>query len=205
MNKLISFIICLIVVFSLPTVCHAGSIPEDLAYGEDVQLYFGLVTNVERERGDYVGVTVVQYQEIKGEFEKGREIYYKRWNFTQKPDVGKIYLCGYIDDNGPLYLWQVSGNDPFTLQIYNPDDMSQRMQKYLNEGELLDSDYMERVMPAGEVREEHFKYTYKPVSRHEQVQKMRIALWISFIVLAVIVIMVVAVYKLTKHTCRMKK
>lgn len=108
--------------------CLAGDIPEALLSG-NYPVYFGEVKEVNTD-----SITIVQTTKIKGEFSDGKEITYPDYIFTDSPKIGEIYLCGYIDENNPLYIWEVDCYDTSSLVISNVDDMSKRMQKYLNDG-----------------------------------------------------------------------
>lgn len=108
--------------------CLAGDIPEALL-SSNYPVYFGEVKEVNTD-----SITIVQTTKIKGEFSEGKEITYPDYIFTESPKIGEIYLCGYIDENNPLYIWEVDCYDTSSLVISNVDDMSKRMQKYLNDG-----------------------------------------------------------------------
>ena len=131
MKKLLSFIVGIFILLSLSTVCYAGSIPEDLLYDDSAQVYFGEVKNVD---GD--NISVIQRKNIKGDFTQDRELTYKRFTFTNSPEIGATYLCGYFDENNPLYVWDVTSLDTQTLTIKNTDDLSRRMQEYINAGKF---------------------------------------------------------------------
>lgn len=131
MKKLLSFIVGIFILLSLSTVCYAGSIPEDLLYDDSAQVYFGEVKNVD---GD--NISVIQRKNIKGDFTQDRELTYKRFTFTNSPEIGATYLCGYFDENNPFYVWDVTSLDTQTLTIKNTDDLSKRMQEYLNDGKF---------------------------------------------------------------------
>ena len=127
MKKLL-FIVCAMILLSL-SVCHAGDIPESLLGGDKTQVYFGEVKEV---RGK--GITIIQRQNIKGRFSQDCELTFGEFVFTDSPRPGETYLCGYIDNNNPLYIWEVTSLDTRNLSIINTDNMSKRMQEYLNSG-----------------------------------------------------------------------
>lgn len=131
MKKLLYIILGMFIFLSISTVCYAGSVPEDLLYYDFAQVYFGKVKNVD---GD--SITVIQQKNIKGEFTQDSELTYKRFVSTNPPKIGTTYLCGYFDENNPLYVWDVTSLDTKTLTIKNTDSMSKRMQKYLNDGKF---------------------------------------------------------------------
>lgn len=131
MKKLLPFIVGIFILLSLSTVCYAGSIPEDLLNDDSAQVYFGEVKNVD---GD--SISVIQRKNIKGEFTQDRELTYKEFTFTNSPEIGATYLCGYFDENNPFYVWDVTSLDTKTLTIKNTDDLSRRMQEYINAGKF---------------------------------------------------------------------
>lgn len=131
MKKLTSFLAVMLILLSVPIVCHAGSVPEDLLNADSAQVYFGEVKSV-----DDGSITVIQKKSIKGEFVKDRELIYQSFAFTDSPETGTTYLCGYFDENNPLYVWEITGTDTKTMTLQNTDDMSKRMQEYLNKGEF---------------------------------------------------------------------
>lgn len=132
MRKHLLCVIGLFILLSATSVCRAGSVPEDLLSSNDAQIYFGEVKSVD---GD--SLTVIQRQNIKGEFAQDSEITYPKFLFNSSPEIGKWYLCGYYDEINPLYMWEVTGFNPKTLEIKilsRHDSMAQRMQEYLNDG-----------------------------------------------------------------------
>lgn len=106
----------------------AGDIPEALLQ-KDYPVYFGKVTEVSEQN-----IVILPVQRIKGNVIVGREIFYNDYGFTKNPNIGQIYLCGYFDANNPLYIWEVDCCDTAMLTIKNTDNMSKRMQQYLNDG-----------------------------------------------------------------------
>ncbi|MCM1253209.1 MAG: hypothetical protein NC321_10340 [Clostridium sp.] len=120
--------LCFLLLFSHASVCLAGDIPETLLQ-KDYPVYFGEVKSVDDER-----ITIIQRQPIKGNYMQDREISYDSFIFTDSPVVGDIYLCAYINENNPLYLWEVDCYDTSILTIANTDNMSKRMEQYLNDG-----------------------------------------------------------------------
>lgn len=131
MKKLFLCVMCMFILLSISTVCYAGDIPESLLGDDSSQVFFGEVKSVDGE-----SITVIQHQNIKGEFSKDSEITYTEFAFTDSPKIGEIYLCGFFDENNPLYVWEVSSLETKNLQITNTDDMSKRMQEYLNDGKF---------------------------------------------------------------------
>ncbi len=131
MKKLLFCMMCLFSLFAITGVCYAGDIPETLLNDNSAQVYFGEVKSVDEE-----SITVIQRDNIKGTFSKDSEHTYGQFVFTEAPKKGTTYLCGYIDENNPLYIWEISGTDTKTLEISSTDDMSKRMQDYLNDGKF---------------------------------------------------------------------
>lgn len=131
MKKLLLCILSLVTFLSVSAVCFAGDIPETLLGDDESQVYFGEVKSV-----DGTNITVIQFQNIKGEFSEGSEISYTDFDFTPSPIVGEVYLCGYIDKNNPLYLWEVTSLDTKQLKLTSTIEMSKRMQEYLNDGKF---------------------------------------------------------------------
>jgi hypothetical protein len=145
MKKRITSGIILLFLLTFTNLCYAGSIPEDLLGYYMAQVYFGEVVKIDGE-----SITVVQRQNIKGEFEKGNQITYRDYAFTKSPRAGEIYLCGYFDENNPLYVWETTCLETKSLKIKNKDDLSKRMQEYLNKG-LFDKKEQERLKSIGMV------------------------------------------------------
>ncbi|TEB07441.1 hypothetical protein Psch_00994 [Pelotomaculum schinkii] len=131
MKKLLFCMLGAFVLLSITIVCYAGDIPEALLGNDSSQVYFGEIKNVDEE-----GITVIQHQNIKGEFSKGSEFTHTEFIFTDSPKIGEIYLCGFIDANNPLYVWEVTSLETQNLKIKNTDDMSKRIQEYLNSGKF---------------------------------------------------------------------
>ncbi len=146
LKKLLLCILTLVALFSISMVCFAGDIPECLLNNEDSQVYFGEVKSVDGDE-----ITVIQFQNIKGEFSEGSEITYPEFSFTISPIVGEIYLCGYTDENNPLRIWEVTSLNTKELKLKNTSDMSKRMQEYLNDGKFEEKE--ERLLKIAENKE----------------------------------------------------
>lgn len=131
MKKLLICVFSIAVLLFTTIACYAGDIPETLLFCDSCQVYFGEVKSIEDDT-----ITVIQKQNIKGDFLENREITYQEFAFTISPEIGETYLCGYFDENNPLYIWEVTSLEPKTLKIENTDDMSKRMQEYLNDGKF---------------------------------------------------------------------
>ncbi len=143
MKKIPICLFSIIVLLSATTVCYAGSVPEDLLISDSSYVYFGEIKNVD---GD--NITVIQKENIKGEFEENREITYPEFTFIDSPEIGETYLLGYFDENNPLYVWEVTSLTTKTLEIKTTDDMSKRMQEYLNNGKFKEKE-AERLTKRG--------------------------------------------------------
>ena len=130
MKKILLSVIALLMVLSAVTVCYAGDIPESLLNSDSAQVYFGEISNIDGE-----SITVIQRQNIKGEFSEDSEHTYKEY-IAQNPAVGETYLCAYLDEHNPLYIWEVSSLNLNDLEIVGATEysMAQRMQDYLNDG-----------------------------------------------------------------------
>lgn len=131
MKKLLTCLFSVIVLLFTSTVCYAGSVPEDLLISDSSYVYFGEIKKVD---GD--NITVIQKENIKGDFEENREITYPEFAFAGSPEIDETYLLGYFDENNPLYVWEVTNLTTKTLKIKSTDDMSKRMQEYLNDGKF---------------------------------------------------------------------
>lgn len=137
MKKHLICILCLTAFFAAMTVCYAGDVPEGLLSNADAQVFFGEVKNV-----DGKSITMIQREKIKGDVVQDREITYPNHTFFMPKGeaypcvVGEQYLCGFFDDINPLYAWEVSSLDTATLETASRDDMSVRMQQYLNNEEF---------------------------------------------------------------------
>lgn len=145
-RKCLSGLVFLLLLFLNPMRSYAGDIPETLLL-KDYPVYFGEVKSIDEDT-----ITIIQIQNIKGKFQKNREITYTDYVFTDSPNIGKIYLCGYIDKNNPLYIWEVDCYDTASLKITNTDNMSKRMQEYLNSGAFDEAE--EKLMAKQEVKKQ---------------------------------------------------
>ena len=123
--------LCLVILLLTSTICLAGDVPEGLLMNNTAEVYFGEIKSIEQNT-----ITVIQKQPIKGLFEEGSERTYSDFAFTGNPTVGETYLCGFYDEYNPLYMWEVTSFEPKTLQIKTTDNMSMRMQEYLNTGKF---------------------------------------------------------------------
>ncbi len=135
-KKILLPIVILLIALSAVTVCYAGDIPESLLNSDSAQIYFGEIIDIDGE-----SITVVQRQNIKGEFSKDSVQTYEKY-IAQSPTVGEIYLCGFLDEDNPLYIWQVSGLELNDLKIVDAaaNSMAERMQSYINEGTFTEKE-----------------------------------------------------------------
>lgn len=131
MKKILTLALCAFLFLSLTIMCVAGDIPESLLYDKRAPVYFGEVKAI-----DNGSITIIQRKKIQGDFSENREITYSEFSVTKSPEVGKVYLCGFIDDNNPLYIWKITSLYTKDLKILNEDDLSKRIQKYLNQGDF---------------------------------------------------------------------
>lgn len=104
-------------------------------------MYFGEIKSIDGDK-----ITVIQRQNVKGEFSEGSEHIYEKFVF-EDPAVGETYLCGFLDKQNPLYIWQVSSLELSNLKIVGTQEhyeMTQRMEKYLNDGTFTEKE-LERL------------------------------------------------------------
>lgn len=136
MKKILLSLIALLMVLSAITVCYAGDIPESLLNSDSAQVYFGEISNIDGE-----SITVIQRQNIKGEFSEDSEHTYEEY-IAQNPAVGETYLCAYLNEYNPLYIWKVSSLNLNDLEIAGATEysMAQRMQDYLNDGTFTEKE-----------------------------------------------------------------
>lgn len=130
-KKIVRCALCLVVLLLTSTICLAGDVPEGLLMNNTAEVYFGEIKSIEQN-----AITVIQKHPIKGLFEEGNERTYSDFAFTGNPIVGETYLCGFYDEYNPLYMWEVTSFEPKTLQLKTTDNMSIRMQEYLNTGKF---------------------------------------------------------------------
>lgn len=131
MKKILISFMSLIFILSLTMVCYAGDIPESLLDTDSAQVYFGEIKSIDGDK-----ITVIQRQNVKGEFSEGSEHFYEKFLF-EDPVVGETYLCGFLNKQNPLYIWEVSSLELSTLKIVGTQEdyeMTQRLEKYLNDG-----------------------------------------------------------------------
>ena len=132
MKKLLLFLMTFCICFSISSVCYAGDVPECLLSDDAAQVYFGEVKSIDGE-----SITISQYKNVKGEFIQNQEYTYPSFIlFDGTPKAGSRYLCGYVNEINPIYMWKVTNNEPNNLKIEASDSMSERMEKYLNTGEF---------------------------------------------------------------------
>lgn len=146
MRKLFATVMGVIVLVYSSVVCYCGDIPEGLLELDSSMVYFGRVKDIDDE-----SITVVQCKNIKGDFFEDRELTYRKYGLM-KPVYGvdnlvegEIYLCGYIDNNNPLYMWKVSSMEPESLVVESDNNMARRLQEYLNSGKF-DEKEKERLL-----------------------------------------------------------
>lgn len=112
-------------------VCLAGDIPEGLLSEDTAMVFYGEVTEIKEN-----SVTVTVTENIKGTAEVNDAYSYDEWIFTESPVVGEVYLCGYYDENNPLNIWEIERKGEVNLNIIKSDNMSNRMEDYINNGDF---------------------------------------------------------------------
>lgn len=139
MKKLFFLLAVLTLLCVLPA-SLAGDVPESLLRDDNSKVFFGRVVECEERH-----IVVEQIKNIKGEFEEGSLITHDRYTAMDSRYAlkGKIYLCG-LSDESNFYLWETDGMDPATLKLTATGNLSQRMQRYLNEG-LFEKKEQERI------------------------------------------------------------
>ena len=127
--KRLFFILIALTLLCVP-VSYAGDVPEVLLNDPASKVFFGKVIECEGSH-----VVVEQIKNIKGEFQEGSLITHDHCTAidTRYAIVGKTYLCG-LSGQYSFYLWEADSMDTATLKLTDMGNVSQRMQKYLNEG-----------------------------------------------------------------------
>ena len=145
MKKIIGIFLALCLT-CLGTLCFAGDMPHALLNELDAFVYFGEIKELSTEE-----ITVIQKQNVKGDFAEGRELTYKQFGYPcivnidgvvrhskqedilKLVEVGKTYLIGAL--NNDMLIWEVSSFDTKTLEILNSgDQFAEEMQRLLNQG-----------------------------------------------------------------------
>lgn len=137
MKKLLLLFISIMFVLSFTMVSYAGDIPEGLLNTDTAEVYFGEIKSIDGER-----ITVIQRQNIKGEFLKDSEHTYETF-LHRNPKIGETYLCGFLNTHNPLYIWSVSGLELSNLKIADSQEgsgVTQRMEQYLNDGTFTEKE-----------------------------------------------------------------
>ena len=138
-NNLFLIPVILIMMFTILTSqITAGDIPETMLTQKDASTFFGKVLNIDGDK-----ITVEQTKNIKGEFEEGKEETYDRWHYSsagnpEKLEPGKTYLIGKVNNNSEVYIWAFKNEDLDKIKILSTDDMSKRLNQYLNEGKFTE-------------------------------------------------------------------
>ena len=152
MKKLISFVYSIIIILLVSTTAFAGSIPEDLLYNDNAQIFFAEVMDSYKSPDGVPYVEVKPLKVIKGDVKVGygdNEVFYVYYNPNTIGDFkvknGNVYLFTYFDENNPTDIFDVTSYDTSTLKLKNVSgDMWKRFEKYLNEGRYLDAEH-ERI------------------------------------------------------------
>lgn len=131
MKKVFCFILTVVFCVMNLLVCLAGDIPEGLLSEDTAMVFYAEVTEVEEN-----SVTVTVTENIKGMAKPDDTYFYDEWIFTETPVVGELYLCGYYDENNPLNLWEIDRIGTESLDIIKSDNMSNRMEEYINNGDF---------------------------------------------------------------------
>lgn len=134
MKKIVALLTVFIINLSCMSVCYAGDVPEALLYTDSAQLYFGKVMEVTD-----ASITIFPVKKVKGDVEPDTAITYSQEIHGSKPQAGKTYLFGYIDENN-LYFWITDTMEPKTLKLKNANGMSLRLQEYLNNGDFEEAE-----------------------------------------------------------------
>lgn len=131
MKRFIIFLVAIILVCIGSMTCFAGDVPEGLLNNNEALVFFGEVQEVGADK-----ISVLVTENIKGTAVTGQVYEYDEWAFTSEPQAEQVYLCGYYDENNPLYVWEITNTDIGFININNSDDMSNRMEEYINNGDF---------------------------------------------------------------------
>ena len=131
MKKILVLIYSLVFCLMNLLTCYAGDIPEGLLGDENTLVFYGEVKEISEN-----SITVVVSENIKGVAMIGDAYSYDEWIFTEHPVVGEIYLCGYYDENNPLSIWEIERKEDGKIDIIKSDNMANRMEEYINDGDF---------------------------------------------------------------------
>ncbi len=112
----------------------AGDVPEQLAYEDTAQVFWGTVKTIFSD-GDEVKVEVSCDKILKGEVNE-TEVYTNPYNIGGfEITVGNTYLMTSLDRKEPYFI-ETTSQDTKILKLKNIDgmDMWERMEKSLNDG-----------------------------------------------------------------------
>lgn len=153
-----SIIFCLLITITTHAEFYSMSseswenLPEELLTNDNAQIFFGEYKYLDPHYCDMDVVTVSQKQNIKGVFKKNKKITQYAIFFNRphnnRPheqfEIGKIYLCAYIDDTMPLFMWEAGDTNTEILKITATDEVSKKMEELLNSG-AFDAAETERI------------------------------------------------------------
>ena len=130
-------LLCLIGLVTLMSIMSVsvfgGDIPNSYLVEDDAQVYFGEVKEFTKNT-----VTIIQKENIKGEFKQDSEYTYERKDFTthKELEIGKIYLCTVIPTETYIHIaiWDVTSTDTKTLEVTEDHTFAYDMQQALNKG-----------------------------------------------------------------------
>lgn len=129
----------LIMLFTIMTSqVKAGAIPETMLTQKDSSTFFSEIITINGDK-----ITVEQKKNIKGKFEEGKQETYNRWHYSasgnpEKLEIGKTYLIGKINNNNKVYIWAFENEDLEKIKILSTDNMSKRLNEYLNQGKFTE-------------------------------------------------------------------
>lgn len=145
-NKLARICILVLVLFIMPIIVSAGSIPEDLLHSDDAQIFFAEVVHYHPDK-ETPDIEVSPVEIIKGDVKFGGKLTYYNPNSVGnfKVKEGKIYLFTYFDENNPTDIFEVENNENYGINLVNVEgDMWKRFEKYLNDGEYFKAEQERR-------------------------------------------------------------
>lgn len=137
MYKIITVLLCFVFSIGTTSFCCANDIPEQMLYNRNSRVYFGEIKTF-----DNSSVTIVQKQNIKGDFIEDREIkydFYEKYTAGEELEIGRMYLCGdnVIDTDGDVrcaHIFAVTTFDTATLEFVQGCDITDTLRDYFHEG-----------------------------------------------------------------------
>lgn len=206
MKRIFLCVFAIIMLMCFSYTVSAGSVPEDLLYDDNAQIFFAeIIEYKEDTENSYANsyIKVIPVKKVKGDIEIGDTLTYKSPCIVGgfKIKANKAYLLAYFDENNPIYVLRASDYDVKSIDLIDVDEdngMWSRFETYIKNGEYTKAE-TERLKNSGEDNQElQIKGELPPLHLDEKYKTYTFIYCFSGVIIIALLILIIYKYKVRK-------